>query len=251
MLKNYGFGLSKSLSTGSNDMYAKVYIQDGKAIVPTGTFSAVALKAAAPWGVKPECKYVQIRTSGGNTIHAQLADSPVNRPYGASWSFVDAELAAYLNGTTVAPVAPKPAYAYTPVPKPLTFAEFMAKVEAELATVKPMAAPKPAFTPVVAPKTTMTPGNFGNIKSLAGTGVDYVPVFVQDGKIVTPTAIMDATALKNACSKKGGIADRKFVMVRLNGGNNIHAQLPDEDTNRPYGTSFDFTDATLAAYLRG
>jgi len=90
---------------------------------------------------------------------------------------------------------------------------------------------------------------FGTQKSLAGSGKEYTMVFVQDGKIVAPGLLIDATALKTAAAAKGGNPDRKFVFVRRNGGNAIHAQLPDESSNRPYGTSFDFEDGKLAAYL--
>lgn len=241
MLKNYGFGLSKSLAN-STEMYAKVYVQDGKIITPTTTLNAFAMKVAAPFGAKLECKYVQVRAAGNGLIHAQLADVPANRPYGASWNFTDWDLTTYLTGETKP--APKPVYApkptFTPAPKPQTFAEFLASYEA---TVAPAPAPKA----VVAPATL----RFGTTKSLAGTGKEYTLVFVQDHKIVTPSAILDGTALLNACAYRGGDAEQKFVQVRLNGGNNIHAQLPDDSANRPYGTSFDFVDAALAAYLRG
>lgn len=104
----------------------------------------------------------------------------------------------------------------------------------------------PAFKPV-AP---VTPApSFGTLKSLAGTDKRYALVFVQDHKIVTPGAILDGTALINACVANGGNPQSKYVQVRRNGYNNIHAQLPDEGSNRPYGTSFDFTDPALYALL--
>lgn len=251
MLKNYGFGLNKSLA-GSSEQYAKVYVQDGKIITPTQTLSAFALKMAAPFGAKLECKYVQVRSAGNGRIHAQLADSPTNRPYGASWNFTDWDLTAYLTGETKP--APKPVYAPAPKPEPQTVGDLFVLFGVATAPAPTVSAPAPKPT-VAAPKATVTPTNFGKVTSQAGTGKEYTLVFVQDHKIITPAGVIDGTALLNACAKAGGNADRKFVQVRRNAPvgpgylASIHAQLPDEGGNRKYGTSFDFADNALFELL--
>lgn len=246
---NYGFGMSKSLA-GSSEQYAKVYVQDGKIITPTATLSATAMKSAAPWPVSLEFKYVQVRSAGNGRIHAQLADKPANRAYGASFDFTDWDLTAYLTGETKpAPAGSVYAPAIKPEPKTVSDLFVLFGVATELpAYTPPTPAPKPVVAPAAAP---VTPTRFGKVASMAGTGKEYVMVFCQDHKIITPTVVLDGTALLNACALRGGNPDRKFVQVRLDGGNNIHAQLPDEGGNRKYGTSFDFVDAALAAYLRG
>jgi len=95
----------------------------------------------------------------------------------------------------------------------------------------------------------MSKNSFGQVKSQAGSGKTYDLVFVQDGKIITPNAVLDASALKAACAAKGGNPASKFVQVRLTESGDFHAQLPDESANRIYGTAFDFVDPALKAAL--
>ena len=206
------FGTLKSLA-GSEKTYSLVFVQDGKIVLPNAILDAGALKAAcAAKGGVADRKFVQVRRNGGGC--------------GSSTYSIHAQLPDESSNR--------------PYGTSFDFTD-KALYEALGGTI--------AITPMApAPKT--APTGFGSVKSLAGTGKDYVMVFVQDGKIITPTRILSANTLKSACALRGGVADRKFVQVRIN-GDSIHAQLPDESANRPYGTSFDFVDDRLAAYLRG
>lgn len=255
MAKNFGFGMAKSL-TGSGEQYATVCVEHGQIVAPGLTITAAWMKAAAPYGLNLENKTVRVRAMDDGRIHAQVSGPKFNRSYGASFDFVHWDLAGYLNGNGK-PVANP--FAAAPKPEVKTVADLFVLFGYSVPTGEPTPAPKPVsaptpkptFTPTVAPKYTNTPSNFGKVESLAGTGKQYTLVFCQDHKIITPAGILDGTAIRKACAAAGGNLDRKYVQVRLNGGDSIHAQLPDDDTNRPYGTSFDFVDATLAAYLRG
>ena len=214
------------------------------------------MKAAAPYGLNLENKTVRVRAMDDGRIHAQVSGPKFNRSYGASFDFIHWDLAGYLNGNGK-PVANPFATAPKPEVKSVSdlFVLFGYSVPTSTSTLapKPVSAPtpKPTFTPTVTPKYTVTPSNFGKVESLAGTGKQYTLVFCQDHKIITPAGILDGTAIRKACALAGGNLDRKYVQVRISYGDVIHAQLPDDDTNRPYGTSFDFVDAALAAYLRG
>ena len=255
--KNFGIGAVKSLSNGSYNQYAQVLVTEGKIVAPGLIITAKHMNAAAPWPLVLDNRIVRVRAVGNGRIHAQVQGAYVNRPYGASFDFTDWDLAGYLNGEAKPATNP-----FAPAPKPevKTVNDLFVLFGYTVPTSAPTPAPKPtfsapthkpAFVPTAAPKTTVTPSNFGKVTSLAGTGKEYTLVFCQDHKIITPAGILDGTMIRKACALAGGNLDRKFVQVRLNGGNSIHAQLPDDDANRPYGTSFDFVDAALAAYLRG
>jgi len=259
MAKNFGYGVSKSLA-GTNEVYAQVYVADGWIIAPGLDTPSLWMRATAPDGANVNNHMVYVRTAGGGKIHAQMPTSTGgNRTYGFSWNFTDYALESYLNGekAQLKPAVPAP----TPTPKTVSdlFVIFgVAAAPEPTPAAKPTPVysaptPKPTFTPTVTPKYTVTPSNFGKVTSLAGTDKQYTLVFVQDHKIITPAGILDGTAIRKACALAGGNLDRKYVQVRLGdaGWNSIHAQLPDDDINRPYGTSFDFVDVALAAYLRG